>query len=112
APQGPDRVRLLADLAHIYSGIDAERATEFAREAKEAATDEGDLATLVAAEVVFGEVCAGRLPPAEALPAMFAAAERARAARDLSGLSRSLVNISDSLYEIGRYEESAAAAAE
>jgi len=112
APQGPGRVRLLADLAHIYSGIDAERATEFAREAKEAATDEGDLATLVAAEVVFGEVCAGRMPPAEALPTMYAAAERARAAGDLSSLSHSLVNISDSLYELGRYEESAATAAE
>jgi len=112
APQGPGRVRLLADLAHIYSGIDAERATEFAREAKEAAADEGDLATLVAAEVVFGEVCAGRMSPAEALPTMYAAAERARAAGDLSSLSHSLVNISDSLYELGRYEESAATAAE
>jgi DNA-binding CsgD family transcriptional regulator len=112
APQGTDRVRLLADLAHIYAGIDGERATEFAREAKEAAADEGDLATLVAAEVVFGEVCAGRMPPAEALPAMYAAAERARSAGDLSSLSHSLVNISDSLYELGRYEESAATAAE
>ncbi|MFC7273415.1 AAA family ATPase [Paractinoplanes rhizophilus] len=112
APQGPDRVRLMAEVAHVYSGIDGDRATEIAEEAKAAAADEGDLATLVAAEVVFGEVCAGRMPPEEALSTMYAAAERARAAGDLSSLSHSLVNISDSLYEIGRYEESAATAAE
>ncbi|WP_433377130.1 helix-turn-helix transcriptional regulator [Actinoplanes sp. CA-142083] len=112
APPGPDRVRLMAEVAHVYSGIDGERATEIAQEAKTAAADEGDLAAVVAAEVIFGEVCAGRMPPAEALPTMYAAAERARAAGDLSSLSHSLVNISDSLYEIGRYEESAATAAE
>ncbi|MFF5292588.1 helix-turn-helix transcriptional regulator [Paractinoplanes globisporus] len=112
ASQGPDRVRLLAEVAHVYSGIDGERATEIAREAKDAAAAEGDLATVVAAEVVFGEVCAGRMPPGEALPTVYAAAERARAAGDLSSLSHSLVNISDALYELARYEESAEAAAE
>ena len=43
---------------------------------------------------------------------MQAAAERARAAGDLPSLARALVNISDALFELGRYDESAAAAAE
>jgi DNA-binding CsgD family transcriptional regulator len=112
APLGPDRVRLLADAAHIYSGIDAHRAAEIAQQAQAAAADEGDLAAVVAAEVVFGEVCVGRMSVDEALPTMRAAVERARAAGDLPNLTQSLVSISDSLYEVGQYEESAAAAAE
>ena len=112
APQGPDRVRLLADLAHYYSGLDSDRAAAIAQEAKAAADDEGDLATLVAAEVAFGESCAGLADPAEAIATMYAAAELARKAGDLAWLTHSLVSISDSLYEVARYEESAAAAAE
>jgi DNA-binding CsgD family transcriptional regulator len=112
APQGSARVRLLADLAHVYSGVDDEEATRIAGEAKAAAADEGDLATEVAAEVVFGEVCVGRVHPAEALPTMYAAADRARAAGDLYSLTNALVSISDSLYEVSRYGESAEAAAE
>ena len=112
APPGPDRVRLLADVAHVSAGIDGGWATDVAREAMTAAADEGDLAALVAAEVTFGEVCAGLVAPGEALPTMYAAAERARSAGDLSSVSHALVNISDSLFELGRYEESAATAAE
>jgi hypothetical protein len=112
AAPGPDRVRLLADVAHVSAGIDGQWATDVAREAMAAAPDEGDLAAMVAAEVTFGEVCAGLVTPAEALPTMYAAAERARGAGDLSSLSHALVNISDSLFELGRYEESAATAAE
>ncbi|WP_433302418.1 helix-turn-helix transcriptional regulator [Actinoplanes sp. CA-030573] len=112
APQGPDRVRLLADLAHLYSDLDGDEAARIAAEAKAAAPAEGDLATVVAAEVVFGEVCTGRVNVEEALPTMAAAAERARATGDLASLTHSLVSISDSLYELSRYAESAAAAAE
>jgi DNA-binding CsgD family transcriptional regulator len=43
---------------------------------------------------------------------MEAAASRARAAGDLPNLARALVNISDTLFELARYEESAGVAAE
>jgi DNA-binding CsgD family transcriptional regulator len=111
AETGSARVRLLADLAHIVAGIDGDWATEIAREAMTAAADEGDLATLVAAEVAFGEVCAGRRLPGEALQSMEAAAERARAAGDVASHSHALVNISDALFALGRYDDSAATAA-
>jgi DNA-binding CsgD family transcriptional regulator len=43
---------------------------------------------------------------------MQAAAVRARETGDLPNLARALVNVSDTLFELGRYEESAATAAE
>ncbi|WP_275410861.1 helix-turn-helix transcriptional regulator [Paractinoplanes rishiriensis] len=112
APPGATRVRLLADLAHVGAALDGDWVTEVAREAIAAAADEGDLATQVAAEVAYGEVCAGRAMPGDVLSTMYAAADRARAAGDLPSLAHALVNISDALFEVGRYEESAAAAAE
>jgi len=112
APPGAERVRMMADVAHDLAGIDAEVATRIAREAMADAAEVGDLATLVSAEVTFGEVCAGRVRSDEAIPAMRAAMESARAAGDLPSLTRAQVNISDCLFEVGRYAESAAAAAE
>jgi DNA-binding CsgD family transcriptional regulator len=114
APHGADRVRSLADLAHVYSSIDPERAGRVAREAQAAAATEAsaDLSAMVAVEVAHGEVCSGRQTPAEAIPTLLAAADRARAAGDVSGLTQALVTISDALYALGRYEESASAAAE
>ena len=112
APPGKDRVRLLADVAYIFAGRDPDRAAEVARIAMADAAELGDLATLVSAEVAYGSACSGRILPTEGLPVMREAADRARAAGDLASLCRALVNISDSLFEIGAYEESAAAAAE
>jgi DNA-binding CsgD family transcriptional regulator len=66
----------------------------------------------VSATITYGDVCGGRMSAREALPAMEAAAARARETDDLPNLARALVNISDTLFELGRYEESAAAAAE
>ena len=112
APAGADRVRLMAEVAHIFRGIDAARAAEVARTALADAAELGDLASLISAEIAFGEACSGGVPAGEALPTTRAAVERARAAGDLPSLTRALVILSDSLFELGRYEESAAAAAE
>ncbi|WP_374271043.1 AAA family ATPase [Actinoplanes sp. M2I2] len=112
APRGSDRLRLLAEVAHQLAGIDAERAAEVARVAMADASEQNDLAALVTAEVAFGSACAGRLLPTDALPVMRDAVARARAAGDLPALTRGLVNVSDALFELGRYEESASAAAE
>ncbi|WP_203772848.1 helix-turn-helix transcriptional regulator [Paractinoplanes deccanensis] len=112
APRGTDRVRLLADLAHVLAGIDRDRAAEVADAAMADAAELGDLRAVVMAEMAYGLACAGRIPPDEALPTIRAAVERAREAGDLPSLTRGLVNLSDQLYETGAYEESVAAAAE
>ncbi|SNY33341.1 helix-turn-helix transcriptional regulator [Paractinoplanes atraurantiacus] len=112
APYSTDRVRLLADLAHILAAIDRDRAVEVAEVAKADATEQGDVDALVAAEMAYGLACAGRIPPTEALPTIRAAIAQAREAADLPSLTRGLVNLSDQLYETGDYEASAAAAAE
>ena len=109
---GADRVRLLADVAYVLIGLDAVRAAVVAQEAMTEAAQIGDLSAMVGAEITFARVCVGQMPPAEGLPIMQAAADRARAAGDLSALTRALVNISDAQFELGNYEESAAAAGE
>jgi DNA-binding CsgD family transcriptional regulator/tetratricopeptide (TPR) repeat protein len=112
APQSSERVLLLADVAYGLGGIDDDEAARIATEAMDAAAAIGDLATQVAALITYGRVCGGRVPADEALPTMAAAARQARDSGNLPNLSRALVNMSDSLFELGRYEESAAAAAE
>jgi DNA-binding CsgD family transcriptional regulator len=112
AEPGADRVRLLADVAYVMASIDAVRAGVVAQEAMAEATRIGDLSTLVNAEITFARVCAGQMPPTEGLPTMRAAADRAREAGDLSALTRALVNISDSEFELGHYAQSAEAAGE
>ena len=76
------------------------------------AADVDDVSILVAATITYGRVCGARIAADEALPTMQKAASAARADGDLPNLARALVNISDILFELGRYEESAAAAAE
>jgi DNA-binding CsgD family transcriptional regulator len=112
APMDGERVLLMADVAHSLADVGRDQAVEMAREAMADAASLGDVATQVSAEITFGQVCAGQVPVEEGLPAMRDAAERARAADDLPSLARALVSISDSLFELGRYAESAAAAGE
>ncbi|MBL7256431.1 helix-turn-helix transcriptional regulator [Paractinoplanes lichenicola] len=112
APQSPERVRLLAELAHLIAAVDADRGFEVAQIAMAGANESGDLIAIVAAEVAYGSSCSGRQTAEEALPVIRDAVERARAASDFPSFTRGLISISDRLYEIGRYEESAAAAAE
>nr|BFE75469.1 hypothetical protein GCM10020092_087700 [Actinoplanes digitatis] len=104
---------LLADVAYALHGADdGEEAGRVAEEAIAAAAEIGDASTQVSATITFGQVCGGRMSPDEGLPSMTAAAALARENGDLPNLARALVNVSDALFELGRYEESAAAAAE
>jgi DNA-binding CsgD family transcriptional regulator len=112
APNSSERVMLMADVAYQLAGIDNAEAGRIAEEAKAAAVELGDVATEVAATITFGLVCAGQIPAEEGLVSMQESAARARATGDLPNLARALVAISDTLFELGRYEESAAAAAE
>ena len=112
APPSPERVALLADVAYALGGVDDEEAGRVASEAIAAARAAGDVSAQVSATITYGQVCGGRLSAREALPAMREAAAAARQSGDLPNLARALVNISDTLFELGRYEESATAAAE
>ena len=112
APNSSARVRLMADIAYALGGVDDDGAALIAQQAVTAAAELGDVATEVAATITFGQLCAGTIAVEEGLPIMEAAAEKARAAGDLPNLTRALVNISDSLFELARYQESADAAAE
>jgi DNA-binding CsgD family transcriptional regulator len=112
APLSPERVTLLADVAYALGGVDDGEAGRVASEAMTAAVEIGDVSTQVSATITYGQVCGGRLAAEEALPSMTGAAALARENGDLPNLARALVNVSDTLFELGRYEESAAAAAE
>ncbi|MCA2212526.1 helix-turn-helix transcriptional regulator [Jidongwangia harbinensis] len=111
-PNSSERVMLLADVAQAYCAVDLDEAGRIAEEAMGLAVELGDVATEVSTMITYGRICAGRIPTEESLEAMFRAAERARAADDLPNLARALVNASDGLFRLGRYEESAAGAAE
>ncbi|WP_236718037.1 AAA family ATPase [Actinoplanes sp. TFC3] len=112
APAVRERVQLLAEVAYALSGVDNEEASRIAEEAIAAAADLDDSAAEAAATIAYGKICAGQLTAEEALPSMKVTVERARAAEDLPNLARALCNVSDVLFELGRYEESAAAAVE
>ncbi len=112
APPGVERVSLLADVAYALLAVDEEEAGRVVREALEAADAVGDVPTQVAATITAGRVCAGRMPAEESLPMLYDAADRARATDDWPNLARAMVNVSDTLFELGRYAESAEAAAE
>ncbi|WP_307831536.1 ATP-binding protein [Nucisporomicrobium flavum] len=112
APPSPERTVLMADVAYQFGGVDDDLAAQVATEVMAAAAETGDVATEVSATITYGRVCGGRISAEEALPSMQQAAARARETGDLPNLARALVNVSDSLFELGRYEESAAAAAE
>ena len=109
-PRTAESVKLLADVAHTLNRADVELAADIAKEAMAEAAELGDVAAEVAATVTFGRLCAGSVPLEEALPVIRTAAETARRTGDRQNLAYALVNISDALFEVGRYAESADAA--
>ncbi len=111
-PTSADQVRLLADIANVFATGDNDRATSIARLAMTGAAELGDVSMLVFTEITFGQVCAGRLTPEDALPTMQGAADRARVVGNQLDLARALVMVSDSLFELGLYQQSATTAAE
>ncbi|MEU4691067.1 AAA family ATPase [Actinoplanes sp. NPDC023714] len=112
APHDMAWLELLGDVAYQMSAVDGDEAGRIAQEVKDAAQAFGDEAAQLTADIIFGKVCGGRLSAEEGLPAMRRAVERARAAGDAPNFAHGLVNISDSLFEMGAYADSAAAALE
>ncbi|MEV0901555.1 AAA family ATPase [Actinoplanes sp. NPDC049802] len=112
APRDLPWLKLLGDVAHVFARIDGEVAGRIASQVMTSAAEFGDEASRIAAEITFGHACSGHLPAEEGLPAKRRAVERARASGDIPNLAQGLVHLSDALYELGAYQESATAAAE
>ncbi|WP_092382427.1 helix-turn-helix transcriptional regulator [Micromonospora phaseoli] len=109
-PDGPERLRLLADLADHLARIDHADGARIAAEVVAAAQAVGTDCALLPVQLAVlrrrdGEPDLGlaELRRCEAL---------ARAAGEVPALVSALVHISDVLFELGRYEESARAAAD
>ncbi|MEG3633366.1 helix-turn-helix transcriptional regulator [Micromonospora palythoicola] len=107
---GPDRLRLLADLADHLARIDHADAARITAEVVTAARAAGTDGALLLVQLAVLKRRAGaadlglaELRRCEAL---------ARTAGDAPALVSALVHISDVLYELGRYDESAQAAAD
>ncbi|MEU2611948.1 AAA family ATPase [Micromonospora sp. NPDC007271] len=109
-PDGPERVRLLADIAAHLVRIDPEQAASVAVEAMTAAEAIGEDVALLPTRIAMlcrtsrkiSDLGLAELRRAEAL---------ARATGNAPGLVSALVHLSDVLYELGRYAESEEAAA-
>ncbi|GIE84764.1 regulatory protein, luxR family [Actinoplanes regularis] len=112
APDDRVRAGLLGDVAYLFAKSDGDEVERIWEQLRASADQHGDAAAQIAAELTKGQVCAGRVPAAEGLPILRAAVAEARAAGDERALTRGLINVSDVLFELGRYAESATAAAE
>ncbi|MEO3746056.1 AAA family ATPase [Plantactinospora sp. B5E13] len=108
ATDDPGRPRLLADIAFQAARVDREEGARIAEEAMVAARASGRDDALTAATLAAGWVCGRR---DVALADLRRAERLARTTGDSQTLVTALVTISDGLCELGRYAESAEAAA-
>ncbi|GAA4700297.1 helix-turn-helix transcriptional regulator [Phytohabitans rumicis] len=111
-PEEPDRVQLLADIASHLGRIDLEEGARIAREAMAGAEALGDAGAWATATLTFGRVCSRQISVEAGIAEMRRAEEIARSAGEHDRLVHCLVNISDALFEIGDYAESARVAGE
>ncbi|XBP94136.1 AAA family ATPase [Micromonospora sp. CCTCC AA 2012012] len=108
-PDGPERLRLLADVAAHLAKIDPEQAAAMAAEAMAAAEALGaDVGLLPTRIALLGRTDKA---PDLGLVELRRAETRARATGNAPALVSALVHLSDVLYELGRYAESEEAAA-
>ncbi|MCX4470877.1 AAA family ATPase [Micromonospora sp. NBC_01655] len=107
-PDGPERVRLLADLAAHLVRIDPEQAARIAAEATTAAEAVGEDLALLPTRIAM--ICRSDRAPDLGLAELRRAETLARAAGNAPALVSAAVHLSDVLYELGRYAESVEAA--
>jgi DNA-binding CsgD family transcriptional regulator/tetratricopeptide (TPR) repeat protein len=105
-------LRLVADLVYVLAATDADEADRIAQSVLGTAAELGDEAAQIAVEITYSKACSGRLPAADSVATMRRSVDRARANGDIPNLAAALVNVSDALYELGAYADSAEAAAE
>ncbi|MFC0004318.1 AAA family ATPase [Micromonospora siamensis] len=109
-PDGPQRFRLLADLAAHLSKVDPGQAATVADEAMAGAAALGEDVTLLPTRIAM--LCRLGRDSDRGLADLRRAEALARAAGNVPALVSALVYLSDVLFELGRYAESADAAGE
>ncbi|GAB3985171.1 LuxR family transcriptional regulator [Plantactinospora veratri] len=107
----PQRARLLAEIAFQIARVDRAEGARIAAEAVAAATALADEDAVLSATLAAGWVCSRAVSSDAGLADLRRAVELARAAGDPQALVTALVVSSDALCEVGRYAESAEAAA-
>ncbi|WP_243422834.1 ATP-binding protein, partial [Micromonospora globispora] len=108
-PDGPERVRLLADIAAHLVKIDPEQAATVAAEAMAAAEAVGEDVALLPTRIAM--LCRTDKAPDLGLAELRRAEVLARESGNAPALVSALVHLSDVLFELGRYAESEQAAA-
>jgi predicted ATPase/DNA-binding CsgD family transcriptional regulator len=108
-PESAERAELLADIAGAMASVDRDEGHRMAAEVAAEAERIGDGALLASAALTIG-MCTKGIPGDQGLARLREAAELAADAGDLTLLTRAHVNLSDLLFEMGRYAESAEAA--
>ncbi|MFD2763345.1 helix-turn-helix transcriptional regulator [Micromonospora eburnea] len=108
-PDGPERTGLLADIAAHLMKVDPKQAASVAAEATAGAEALGVDLTLLPTRIAM--LCRTDRTPDLGLAELRRAEARARATDNAPALVSALVYLSDVLYELGRYQESAEAAA-
>ncbi|MFR9778230.1 helix-turn-helix transcriptional regulator [Micromonospora sp. MS34] len=108
-PDGPERVRLLADIAAHLAKVDPEQAAAVAAEAMAAAEAVGMDVALLPTRIAL--LCRTDKAPDLGLAELRRAETLARATGNAPALVSALVHLSDVLYQLGRYAESEEAAA-
>jgi DNA-binding CsgD family transcriptional regulator len=110
--EDPRRVRLIAELASHLAQTRQPDAVRIAGEAMAAGQRLGDPSSLLAATLAVARARDHTESTDARLADLHRAAAQARALDDAPNLVTALVNISDVLYELGRYAESAQVAAD
>ncbi|WP_232074594.1 helix-turn-helix transcriptional regulator [Phytohabitans suffuscus] len=111
-PNEPERVKILANIATHLGKVGREEGTRIAHQAMADAEALGDPAARVAAILTYGRVCTREVSAEAGLAQLRKAEELARRTGDVPQLVHALVNLSDALFEVGRYTESARSAAD
>jgi DNA-binding NarL/FixJ family response regulator len=107
-PASRETAELLASVAAgLMRGGTAEEIDAAAAASIGAAGEVGDVAQQVSAAITYARVCSHHLSLEEGLAEMRRAAAVAERTGDLDGLAHARVSISNALYELGRYGESA-----
>ena len=103
----PGRAGLLANVAYHIGRLDGWRARSSPSRRGGLPSEVGDREAEMSAALTLGRVCSPDLAAEDGLPQLRRVAAVARERNDLLSLVKAQVNISDALFEMGEYAESA-----
>jgi ATP/maltotriose-dependent transcriptional regulator MalT len=112
APEEAGRIELVAELANHIAKYDRVEGARIAEEAAQAAERVGDAAAKTASILALNRTCRRDQSADAGLPQLREAAELARSTGDAHHFVIAMVNMSDTLFEIGDYAGSVRAAAD